>query len=79
MSLLRRLILAVVSRERAASMEAESRRWMLQCSECGQERSVWDLGGLRYGASGNPSYAARCLQCGKRTTHRVELRPDGGT
>jgi hypothetical protein len=74
MSLLRKLILAFVSRERAAAMEAESKAWMLCCEACPREVSVWDLGGLRHGARGNPRLRVRCPGCGERTWHRMERR-----
>ena len=76
MSIVQRLVLAFVSRERAATIEAESRAWMLRCSQCEYEVSVWDRGGIRAGASGNPSYFQRCAGCGERTNHA--LRKAGG-
>jgi hypothetical protein len=35
-------------------MRAESLRWMIRC-ECGFERSMWEVGGVRWKARGNPS------------------------
>jgi rRNA maturation endonuclease Nob1 len=75
MSLIRRLIFAFVSKERAAAMEAESREWILRCEACPREISVWDLGGLRYKASGHPKHRAPCPHCGKKTWHRMTRRP----
>jgi ribosomal protein L37E len=63
---LRDLILKVVPGKTAASMEAESREWMARCRTCGYERSIWDLGGLRWKARGNPKTMIRCPQCGRR-------------
>lgn len=52
-------------------MEAESRRWMLQCP-CGSEISFWEIGGIRYGAySKGKKMLRRCRQCGKLKWHRV--------
>jgi ribosomal protein S27E len=51
---LRDRILSRASSERAAEMEAESRTWMVRCRKCGNERSVWEMGGLRYKARGRP-------------------------
>jgi len=39
----------------AASMEEESRSWIARCPHCGSEKSVWDLGGIRWKAAGSPS------------------------
>jgi transposase-like protein len=48
----------------AANMEAESRSWMMKCPNCGAEQSVWDTGGIRWKASGNPRQMRRCPKCG---------------
>ena len=58
-----------------SDMEAESRLWMLQCPHCGNEKSFWEIGGIRYGASsrGKKMYR-RCTECGKRGWHKVYKR-----
>jgi hypothetical protein len=61
---------AVLPRNWAESMEAESRAWKMRCP-CGFERSVWDVGGIRWKAAGNPTRLLRCRQCGQRTWHHV--------
>jgi hypothetical protein len=78
MGILQKAILAVVPRTWAQALEAESRAWMVQCP-CGAERSVWDIGGIRYKAAGRPRWLRRCPQCGKWKWHRVYYRgrPDG--
>lgn len=61
-----------------AAIEAESRTWFLCCPDCGHEISVWDAGGIRYGASGNPRIYTRCEGCGEKKWLRMERRsPDG--
>ena len=64
---LRDLILRVVPKPTAEAMEAESRAWLMTCSECGHSVSVWDAGGLRYKAAGEPRRRARCAGCGDKT------------
>jgi hypothetical protein len=76
MSLLRKMILSFVSRERAAAMEKESRAWILHCEACGHEVSVWDLGGLRYGARGTPRHFGRCPGCRRRSWMALGKRDD---
>ena len=73
---LRDLILKVVSSKTAAAMEAESREWLIVCPNCRHARSVWDMGGLRYKAKGNPKKRMRCEACGETTWHRVERKPE---
>ena len=34
-------------------IKAESKCWIYECRKCGRQRSVWDMGGIRYlGAPG---------------------------
>ena len=73
MSLTQKLFTLFVSRATAEAMEAESRQWMTTC-ECGHEVSVWDRGGVRYKAAGNPRWRLRCSSCGKKSWHRVSKR-----
>ncbi len=58
-------------------MKAESQAWHLVC-DCGHATSVWDRGGIRYGASGKPMKMMSCPACSKFTTHRMEWRGEGG-
>ncbi len=58
-------------------MKAESQQWHLVC-DCGHATSVWDRGGIRYGASGKPMKLMSCPACGKITTHRMGWRGEGG-
>jgi hypothetical protein len=52
-------------------VEAESRSWMVKCP-CGFERSIWELGGVRYGArSRGKKLLRRCGQCGRFRWHSV--------
>lgn len=55
----------------AASMEAESRQWMIQCPNCKWEKSIWDIGGIRAGAGGNGRTYMRCPNCRKRGWHTI--------
>lgn len=71
MSRTQRLFTRFVDPETAAAMEAHSRAWLVQCPKCGFERSIWDLGGIRYKATGNSRMFGRCPQCGKRSWHKL--------
>jgi DNA-directed RNA polymerase subunit RPC12/RpoP len=71
MSFIQRLFKAILPREIAERMEAESRDWMMRCPNCGYARSVWDWGGIRAGAAGNPRRRLRCPNCGQKTWHEV--------
>lgn len=58
----------------AASMEQESRGWYMRCP-CGAETSVWDMGGVRWKAAGNPVRNGRCASCGRNFMGQLYQRP----
>jgi DNA-directed RNA polymerase subunit RPC12/RpoP len=72
MNWLQRLVLSVVPRSWGEAIEAESRSWMLRCTQCGRERSLWEWGGMRW-KSTKPTqhYRVRCPQCGGRRWHTL--------
>ena len=70
MSWVQKVITGLVPRSWAQAIEADSRTWMIRCP-CGHERSVWESGGIRTGAAGNPRWLLRCPRCGKRKWHKV--------
>lgn len=68
MSFLQRLIFLFVTRRCAESMEAESRAWKLRCASCGDEVSIWELGGIRWKAySRGKRIYRRCQKCGTKS------------
>jgi len=70
-SFVQRLMTAILPRPWAAAMEAEARAWTARCEICGTERSVWDLGGIRWKAAGNPRRRHECPSCDRATWHRL--------
>jgi hypothetical protein len=46
-----------------SAIERESRDWRARCPKCLHEVSVWDLGGVRFKAAGNPSRRMTCPHC----------------
>jgi hypothetical protein len=71
MSRTQRFFTRLAGAETAAAMEAHSRAWLVRCPHCGHERSIWEIGGIRYKAAGNPRTRMRCPQCGKAGWHKV--------
>ena len=69
MSKVQNFFKAILPGSWAKSMEAESRRWIVRCNDCGFEKSVWDMGGVRWKAAGNPSNKIFCRNCKKVTWH----------
>jgi hypothetical protein len=76
-SLAQRLISRLVPDPWASSLEAESRSWVVRCPSCGFERSIWEMGGIRWKASGSKRVWARCPSCGRRGWQIVERRVMG--
>lgn len=57
----------------ADSMEQESRHWIIECPECGNFKSVWDAGGIRWKAkSYGKRIRTRCSQCGQTVWATVD-------
>lgn len=46
-------------------IEQESKEWIMYWKKCQHEVSVWDLGGIRYKAYGNPKQLTACAICDK--------------
>lgn len=60
-----------VSEAAFAAMETESRTWKVKCENCNHERSIWDMGGIRYKAAGNKKLFRHCHNCGQRSWQTV--------
>lgn len=63
----------------AVAMEDESRDWMVRCHRCGYERSLWEIGGIRWKKKGRSRTWTwgRCPHCGKLSWHTISRRKDG--
>jgi len=70
LSFLQRFFVAIFPRGWAESMEADSRLWMVRC-KCGFATSIWDLGGIRWKATGKPRRYMRCSKCGNASWHVI--------
>ena len=74
MSLVQKVLTAVLPQRWAEAMEADSRSWMVRCA-CGFARSSWELGGIRWKAAGQPGHYRSCPQCGLASWHTVSRQP----
>ena len=59
----------------ASRFERDSREWMVQCTKCGHEISVWEAGGIRYKARGTVRRLGKCSNCGKTSMLRIYHKP----
>ena len=75
---IQKLIKLFVSEETFAAMEVESKAWKVQCSNCGHERSIWDMGGIRWKAHGEKALYQRCVNCDQRSLLKVYKKTSAG-
>ena len=67
-----RLIRRLTSPELFAAMGRESRHWTAECPHCRADTTnVWEMGGIRYKAAGQPRRRARCPRCGQKGWLRI--------
>lgn len=71
MSFVQRFLTAILPRSWSRDMEESSRAWKVKCGACGHERSVWDLGGIRWKAASSPRWRLTCPSCGDTGWHSV--------
>jgi len=56
-----------------ATIEADTRKWLIECP-CGHRRDLWEMGGIRYKAAGEPRRLMRCPHCGHLTWHKIRKK-----
>ena len=57
------------------AVRAGTKQWLAEC-RCGHKRDVWDLGGVRYGAAGQPRRRMHCPACGEHTWHKFRKKTE---
>ena len=65
---LQKLLVAVLPQRWLSQVESNSRTWVVQCS-CGQEHTVWDLGGIQF--RGTTHRYVNCPECGLNAKQRL--------
>jgi RNase P subunit RPR2 len=53
-------------------LKADSNQWGFTCGRCRKPSSIWDIGGIRYKAKGNPRTRVKCPHCGEFGFQRIE-------
>ena len=60
------------SPELFAAMQRESRLWKMECPHCRADTTdVWEMGGIRYRAAGEPKRKAVCPRCHRSEWMRI--------
>jgi DNA-directed RNA polymerase subunit RPC12/RpoP len=52
-----------------------TKQWLAECP-CGHRRDLWDSGGVRYKAAGEPRQMGSCPACGKATLHKIRKKTE---
>jgi predicted SprT family Zn-dependent metalloprotease len=68
MALIQNIFKMFVSNQTFEKAKTESQTWYFTC-ECGKVFNIWEIGGIRYKAKGNPMKMVKCPGCNK-TAHR---------
>ncbi len=77
MTTIQRMMTALLPRAWADSMRRQSETWRFRCCSCGNSRSVWDAGGVRWhAASLGKRKLIHCPRCGRLRWAAVEWTPD---
>ena len=58
-----------------AAIRASTKDWLAECP-CGHKQDIWDSGGVRYKAAGEPKWLRRCPACGRSTLHTIRLKTE---
>lgn len=73
MSFIQRLVKTLLPHRLSDAMQKESERWLLHCPACAGTQSVWDVGGVRFGAASlAKKVRVRCRHCGRTLMMRME-------
>lgn len=57
--------------ERKEAMKEESMLWGFICKSCNERTSIWEAGGVRYKAKGEPRMRIKCPKCGVAAMQKV--------
>lgn len=68
-----RILRLILPAKAFAAIRAGTKAWLAQCP-CGHKRNLWDLGGIRWKAAGEPRQIHACPACSHRTLHIVRLK-----
>jgi len=77
MGLIQRLFTKILPASIMEKMRHDSQRWRIRCLTCDHSLSVWDAGGIRWGASSRGKRTTTlCPKCGRLRVCAVELGPE---
>jgi hypothetical protein len=71
--MLRMLFRFILPRRAFDAIRAGTRGWLVECP-CGYRRDLWEVGGIRYKAAGEPRRLLRCPSYGQVCWHRIRKK-----
>lgn len=75
MSISQRILRFILPRRAFEAVRAGTKLWLAECPD-GHRRDVWDLGGVRYKAAGEPRTLAFCPDCGRNRWLRIRRKTE---
>lgn len=70
--MLKKILQLVLSKEKFQKVVHESKQWFLVHDKCGYSVSIWDSGGIRFGASSKYNRVLKkCPKCKERVFFTV--------
>ena len=64
------------SEEKFEAMKQESLLWGFTCKNCSTWSSIWEIGGIRYKAKGNPRMRIKCPECGVKAMQKITKKEE---
>src|SRR5262245_32612326 len=71
MSAIQRLVTAVLPASWVASLERESRLWIVRCNTCHHATDLWKRGGIRGKAASRTRMYGKCPNCQSNAWHTI--------
>ena len=70
-----RFLQFVLPVEAFAAVRAGTKEWLAECP-CGNKQDLWDAGGVRYLAAGQPRRLGYCPACGRRRMQKIRRKTE---
>lgn len=78
MNSIHRLLKFILPEKAFTAVRDGTREWLIEC-QCGHTRDLWDAGGVRYKAAGEPRRYLTCPKCGEERWHTIRKKTDTTT
>jgi hypothetical protein len=72
---MKKLLKFILPEKTFASVRDETKEWLIACP-CGHARDLWDAGGVRYKATGEPRRYLACPKCDRARWHTIRRKTD---